>query len=166
MGRGIFKKCERKSMGMAKKLSEDIADLLLNERVQITLDDEVTNEYVQNILEQNHFLVLGNDYQERKAYTGTVAYVPYMYDTVVNKDGEVVSGKIGINYVDAPNIYPVSWNNGDVRECIFLFPHTVKTYTLSTGKSKIFDIWTTEGDNILKLRGNGVVTIDYRGGSL
>lgn len=41
-----------------------------------------------------------------------------------------------------------------------------KTYTLSTGKSKIFDIWTTEGDNILKLRGNGVVTIDYRGGSL
>ena len=124
-GRGTSQKCERKSMGMAKKLSEDIADLLLNERVQITLDDEATNEYVQDVLEHNHFLVLGNDYQERKAYTGTVAYVPYMYDTVVNEDGEVVSGKIGINYVDAPNIYPVSWNNGDVRECIFLFPHTV-----------------------------------------
>lgn len=124
-GRGTSQKCERKSMGMAKKLSEDIADLLLNERVQITLDDEATNEYVQDVLKHNHFLVLGNDYQERKAYTGTVAYVPYMYDTVVNEEGEVVFGKIGINYVDTPNIYPVSWNNGDVRECIFLFPHTV-----------------------------------------
>ena len=41
-----------------------------------------------------------------------------------------------------------------------------KTYNLPAGKSKVFDIWTTEGDNILKLRGNGVVTIDYRGGSL
>ena len=39
-GRGTYKRCRRKSMGMAKKLSEDIADLLLNERVTITLDDE------------------------------------------------------------------------------------------------------------------------------
>ena len=30
-GRGTSKRCRRKSMGMAKKLSEDIADLLLNE---------------------------------------------------------------------------------------------------------------------------------------
>ena len=36
-GRGTYKKCQRKSMNMAKKLSEDIADLLLNERVTITL---------------------------------------------------------------------------------------------------------------------------------
>lgn len=125
MGRGTSKRCERKSMGMAKKLSEDIADLLMNERVQITLDDERTNEFVQRILSENHFLVLGNDYQERKAYTGTVAYIPYMYDMEVDEEGNVASGKIGINYVDAPNIYPVSWNNGDVKECIFLFPHTV-----------------------------------------
>lgn len=138
-GRGTSQKCERKSMGMAKKLSEDIADLLLNERVQITLDDEATNEYVQDVLEHNHFLVLGNDYQERKAYTGTVAYVPYMYDTVVNEDGEVVSGKIGINYVDAPNIYPVSWNNGDVRECIFLFPHTVNRKKYVQVQSHLID---------------------------
>ena len=31
-GRGTSKRCRRKSMGMAKKLSEDIADLLLNGR--------------------------------------------------------------------------------------------------------------------------------------
>ncbi len=86
-GRGTSKRCRRKSMGMAKKLSEDIADLLLNERVMITLEDEMTQEFVQKVLDNNHFLVMGNDYQERKAYSGTVAYIPYLYNAVVQEDG-------------------------------------------------------------------------------
>ena len=125
-GRGIYKKCQRKSMGMAKKLSEDIADLLLNERFAITVSDNETQNFVQRVLENNRFLVMGNDYQERKAYTGTVAYIPYLYNTTVTEDGEVLSGSIGINYVDAKNIFPVSWNNGRVTECIFTFPHTFR----------------------------------------
>ena len=108
-------------MGMAKKLSEDIADLLLNEKVMITLEDDATQKFVQEILDENHFLVIGNDFQERKAYTGTVAYIPYLYDTEVSEDGSVLSGKIGIEYVDAPNIFPVSWKNGEVSECVFAF---------------------------------------------
>ena len=110
---------------MAKKLSEDMADLLLNERVTITLSDETTHNFVQQVLEENRFLVMGNDYQERKAFTGTVAYIPYLDDMEVTEDGEILSGTIQINYVDAPNIYPVSWNNARVTECIFTFPHTV-----------------------------------------
>ena len=124
-GRGTYKRCRRKTMGMAKKLSEDIADLLLNERVKITLSDEDTGEFVRQVLDDNQFLVLGNDYQERKAYTGTVAYVPYLYDTEVAADGTILSGRIGIDYVSAGNIYPVSWNNGRVTECVFTYPKTV-----------------------------------------
>lgn len=120
-GRGTYNRCRRKSMGMAKKISEDIADLLLNEKVMITLEDDATQKFVQEILDENHFLVIGNDFQERKAYTGTVAYIPYLYDTEVNEDGSVLSGKIGIEYVDAPNIFPVCWKNGEVSECIFAF---------------------------------------------
>lgn len=124
-GQGAYTRRKRKSMGMAKKVSEDIADLLLNERVQITLSDEATGNFVKSVLDENRFLVLGNDYQERKAYTGTVAYIPYLYDTEVNGDNVVINGKIGINYVSAENIYPVSWRNGIVTECVFTFPHTV-----------------------------------------
>jgi A118 family predicted phage portal protein len=124
-GRGTYKRCKRKSLGMAKKLSEDIADLLLNERVTITLSDNTTHEFVQKVLNDNRFLVMGNDYQERKAFTGTVAYIPYLENVEATEEGNVISGKISINYVDAPNIYPVSWNNGMVTECIFAFPHTV-----------------------------------------
>ena len=124
-GRGTYKRCRRNSMGMAKKLSEDIADLLLNERVTITLDDEATHNFVHQILDDNRFLVMGNDYQERKAFTGTVAYIPYLDNAEITEEGTVISGKISINYVDAPNIFPVSWNNGKVTECIFTFPHTI-----------------------------------------
>ena len=41
--------CRRLSLGMAKKLSEDIADLLLNERVQITIQDETTSRWLEMI---------------------------------------------------------------------------------------------------------------------
>lgn len=124
-GQGTYSRKQRKSLGMAKKLSEDIADLLLNERVQITLSDENTGSFVQDVLDQNHFLVLGNDYQERKAYSGTVAYIPYLYDAEATDDGQIISGKIGIDYVSAANIFPISWNNGKVTECGFLFQKTV-----------------------------------------
>lgn len=124
-GQGTYTRRKRKSLGMAKKLSEDIADLLLNERVKITLSDEKTGDFVAKVLENNNFLVLGNEYQERKAYTGTVAYVPYLSDMEIADDGTIISGKIKINYISASNIYPVSWNNGKITECIFTFVHTV-----------------------------------------
>lgn len=124
-GQGTWTRRKRRSLGMAKKVSEDIADLLLNERVKITLSDEKTGDFVNTVLEQNNFLVIGNDYQERKAYTGTVAYVPYLYDAESAGDGSILNGKIGIDYVSASNIFPVSWDNGKVTECIFTFPKTV-----------------------------------------
>ena len=126
-GSGSYVNCHRKSMGMAKKLCEDIADLLLNERVQITLADEKANAYVEDVLQKNNFGVLGNEYQERKAYCGTVAYVPYIRDMVVDGDGNVVGGGgVSINYVTAKDIYPLSWENGVITEVAFLFATTFR----------------------------------------
>lgn len=121
-GSGTYVKRRRKSLGMAKKLSEDIADLLLNERVQISLSSQEEQNFVNTVLSENNFQVLGNEYQERKAYSGTVAYVPYLKDASTTEDGVIISGRIGINYLSAENIFPVSWENGIVTECIFAFP--------------------------------------------
>lgn len=125
-GKGTYTKRRRKSLGMAKKVCEDIADLLLNEKVKITLSDEKTAGYVNQVLCDNNFKTKGNECQERKAATGTVAYVPYLYDMEVDQDGVVLSGKIKINYVSAKDIYPVSWDNGTVHEVIFALRKTVK----------------------------------------
>ena len=120
--------CKRLSLGMAKKVSEDIADLLLNERVQTTIEDAVTHDFVMQVLKDNNFSVQGNKCQEKKAYIGTVAYVPYLDDLEVSEDGEIISGgKIKINYVSASDIYPLSWSNGYVSECAFVFHKTIGT---------------------------------------
>ena len=120
-GRGTYTRCRRHSMGMAKKVSQDVADLLLNEKVTITLADEKTDKYVKKVLSDAKFSTMGNEYQERKAAKGTVAYVPYLVGEVT-EEGEIVNGEVKINYLDAPNIFPMSWENGVVKECAFVFP--------------------------------------------
>lgn len=118
-------RCRKLSLQMAKKLSEDMADLLLNERVEITVDGESNNAFVEKVLKKNKFFVKGNDYQERKCYTGTVAYVAQIINAEVSEDGEIQSGDISINYVQAKNIFPLSWENGIIKECAFVFPKTI-----------------------------------------
>lgn len=123
-GQGAYTRRHRHSLGMAKKVCEDMANLLLNERVKITVSDKTTDAYVKQVLSANNFTVLGNEYQERKAATGTTAYIPYLKDAEINESGEIQSGTVGINYVEARNIFPTSWENGVVKECIFVFPKT------------------------------------------
>lgn len=55
-------------MGMAKKVAEDIADMLLNEHVNITIADEATDEFVKKVLSSNNWQQMGNNYQEKKRH--------------------------------------------------------------------------------------------------
>nr|WP_301907245.1 phage portal protein [uncultured Anaerostipes sp.] len=114
-------RCKRKTLGMGKKVSEDWADLLFNEKVSITLDDQAADMFVSEAFEQNNFTVRMNEGQEKKAALGTVAIVPYLDDVEVDQDGNVVGGGIvKMNYFTAPNIYPLSWENGNITECCFV----------------------------------------------
>ena len=125
-GRGGRMRCRRYSLGMAKKVCEDMADMLLNERVTITIDDEVTDAFVKQVLSENMWEELGNEFQEWKSALGTVAYVVYIKDAMVDEAGNMTGGSVGINYVEAANIYPTSWQNRVVIECIFTFLKTYK----------------------------------------
>lgn len=116
---------QRYGLGMAKKLCEDLADLLLNEHVGIVLGDQASQDYVDTVLKANLFWVKGNECQERKAYTGTVAYVPHLSGASVGEDGRLTGGFVNINYVSAADIYPITWENGFVTECAFAFHHVV-----------------------------------------
>lgn len=125
-GNGTSVNCTRYSLGMAKKVCEDMADLLLNEKVTITVADQTTDTFVKNVLESNTWEELGNEFQEWKAALGTVAYVVYIKDAVVDEAGNMTGGTVGINYVEAAHIYPTSWQNKVITECIFTFPKTYK----------------------------------------
>lgn len=123
-GNGTSVNCDRYTLGMAKKVCEDMADLLLNERVTITIADETTDAFVKRVLTENKWEELGNEYQEWKSALGTAAYVVYIKDAVLDESGRMAGGSIGINYVDAANIYPTSWQNKVITECIFTFHKT------------------------------------------
>lgn len=125
-GNGTSVNCTRYSLGMAKKVCEDMADLLLNEKVTIIVADQTTDTFVKNVLESNTWEELGNEFQEWKAALGTVAYVVYIKDAVVDEAGNMTGGTVGINYVEASHIYPTSWQNKVITECIFTFPKTYK----------------------------------------
>ncbi len=125
-GNGTSVNCTRYSLGMGKKVCEDMADLLLNEKVTITVADQTTDTFVKEVLESNTWEELGNEFQEWKSALGTVAYVVYIKDAVVDEAGNMTGGTVGINYVEAAHIYPTSWQNKVITECIFTFPKTYK----------------------------------------
>lgn len=98
--------CTRNSLGMAKKICEDWANLILNEKVAIKAGN--FDKRLQEILKLNNFRVRANQLIELVFALGTGAFVEYM-------SGDMVV----IDYVRADMIYPLSWDNGDITECAF-----------------------------------------------
>lgn len=98
---------KRYRLGMAKKVCEDWANLLLNEKVSINAGDY--EERLNDILQLNNFKVRANQLVEKAFALGTGALVEYL-------DGD---GNPVIDYIRADMIYPLSWDNGDVTECAF-----------------------------------------------
>ena len=98
---------KRYRLGMAKKICEDWANLLLNEKVSINAGDY--DERLNDILQANNFNVRANQLVEIAFALGTGALVEYL-----GADGNPV-----IDYIRADMIYPLSWDNGDVTECAF-----------------------------------------------
>ena len=110
---------KRMTMGMAKKVAEDWANLILNEKVAIKAGKY--SERLQEILDRNNFRVRGNQLVELTYALGTGAFVEYL------ADGEVV-----VDYIRADMIYPISWDNGEITECAF------GSYRTDTGKESIY----------------------------
>lgn len=108
----------RKSLGLAKTVSEDWANLLLNEKFQIGVDKASAKKKIDAVLVANEFAKRGNQLVELAFALGTGAFVEYL-------DGENVK----IDYIRAGMIYPLSWDNGRVLECAFASERT-------TGKQK------------------------------
>lgn len=114
-------KCQRYSLGMAKKVAEDIANLLMNEKVVISLSGEEEQTFIDEIFKNNNFWVKINEMQELKAAGGTTAYIPRVTGVVVSTEGNVIGAaeNIAIDYVTAEHIHPLAWTNGIITECAF-----------------------------------------------
>lgn len=99
---------DRFSLGMAKTVSEDWANLLLNEKVEIYTGTDF-DKSLEDIFEYNNFRVKGNQLIELAFALGTGAFVEYL-----DADDNVV-----IDFIRAGMIFPLSWDNGYINECAF-----------------------------------------------
>lgn len=114
-------KCERASLGMAKKVCEDWANLLMNEKVEITLEGEKEQDFIDRVFEENNFQVKSNEMQEMAFALGTVAFIPRVIGMEATEEGPIPGSASGIvlDYVTVEHIWPIAWQNGVVTECAF-----------------------------------------------
>lgn len=99
---------ERYSLGMPKKVCEDWANLLMNEKVNISVSENSLQETLNDILHNNNFKVRSNQLIELAFAMGTGAFVEY-----IDRDN------VAIDYIRADMIYPLTWENGNIKECAF-----------------------------------------------
>ena len=113
-------KCRRYTLGMAKKVCEDWANLLMNERVVITLEGDAEQAFIDEIFTREDFEINANELQEKGAARGTYAIVPRVEKVNVNGNGGIVSGgQIALDFITAEQIYPLAWQNRQITECAF-----------------------------------------------
>ncbi len=114
-------RCKRYTLNMGKKIPEDWANLLLNEKVQVTLEGNKEQEFVDRVFEENNFLVKSNEMQEKASALGTVAFIPRVVGMEATEEGPIPGSADGIvmDYVTVEHIWPLAWQNGIITDCAF-----------------------------------------------
>lgn len=121
-------KMEKKSMQAGKKVCEDWADLLFNEKVKINLGTNEDTEKINNILKENKGVVLINQGIEKSFELGTGAFVVSVQNIIQNEEEntlDVTNSNIELEFVSAKKIYPLSWEGSEIKECAFVTYKTV-----------------------------------------
>lgn len=113
--------CKRFTLNMGKKIPEDWANLLMNEKVSITLEGDKEQAFIDQVFTENNFMVKANEMQEMAFALGTVAFIPRVIGMVATSAGPIPGSARGIvlDYVTVENIWPIAWQNGIVTECAF-----------------------------------------------
>ena len=115
-------KQQRYTMNMAKEISEDWSDILWSEKCKISLENEKSQEEFDNLINDLDLYTLINQLIEKSGALGTSAAVVSVYDLVKNEDGmylDVTNAKTRVDIVDVDWVYPLSWNNKEIKECAF-----------------------------------------------
>lgn len=131
---GRRRKVKRHKTNMLLRGAEDWASVLLNEKTRIVVDDRRSAEWlmgadgISGVLGENDFWRCGNELVATSRWSGTGAFELYVKRMDVGEDsGRLLGGSgIGVNYLGADQIIPISWDNGVVREAAFVSERRVR----------------------------------------
>ena len=99
---------DRYSLKMAKKVCEDWANLLLNEKTAVVTDDPSANFFLNRVLDENSFLSNAGKLIEKTFALGTGAVLV-----------KVRGGRICLDFITADCIIPLSYDNRGINEAAF-----------------------------------------------
>lgn len=102
--------CIRRTLNMAKQVCEDWANLLMNEKVSIALDDDTQSDNLRKILDKVNFYTTTNKGVELSFALGQGAFVWAVDD----------KGKIKLQFVNRTKIFPIRVQDDKVVECAFV----------------------------------------------
>lgn len=149
-------------LNMAKRVCEDWAAILLNEKTAIQIDDKASSEFVQGAealkgmggaLGYNNFWAEGNELVEKAFAFGTGAFVLRAENAKIDSRGNIIPDgecRVGVEYIDALGIIPLSVERSRVTEAAFISELTRR------GKEYIYLEAHTKDE-----QGNYVITNKY-----
>lgn len=110
-------KSTRRTLNMAKKVAEDWANLLLNEKTDIAYGNETQQQKLWDLLNSVNFWVKGNQGVELSFGLGNGAFVESF-----DKDN-----KPRLQFVNAKKLYPLTIDQDKITECAFVNSNTNST---------------------------------------
>lgn len=113
---------KRYTMNMAKSISEDWSDIIWSEKCAISLKEENSQQQFNELSDKLDLYYIINQAIEKSGALGTCATVTSVYDLIYKEDQmilDVSEAKTRIDIVDVRWIFPLSWNNKEIKECAF-----------------------------------------------
>lgn len=111
-------------MNMAKKICEDWAALLLNDRTRINVQDESAAAFVAKVFRDTDFMTQANRLVEKAFAVGTGAAILRLTGLAADEDGNLSIGEgeggVSFEWVDAAHIIPLSVQHGTITEAAFV----------------------------------------------
>jgi A118 family predicted phage portal protein len=116
-------KMSRKSLQMAKKVCEDWANLLFNEKVTITLGTDADTKKLEDVFNGNNLWQGINQAVEKTFAGGMGAFVVSLNDLSYDENTGLFivddKSKLKVDFVSARKIKPLSWDSNGIKECAF-----------------------------------------------
>lgn len=103
-------KSKRKTLNMPKKVCEDWANLLLNEKTDVVVGDNEQQDNLWELLNSVNFWTKGNEGVEKTFALGTGAFVE-----TADKDGNE-----RLQFISRQKIYPITFDQDKITECAFV----------------------------------------------
>ncbi|MBR5313584.1 MAG: hypothetical protein IKU40_11960 [Clostridia bacterium] len=152
-------------MNMAKKICEDWAAVLLNDRTGISVADEAGEAFVKKVFADSGFLRQANRLVEKAFAVGTGAAILRIADCPA-ENGVLLADertRLSFEFVDAAHIIPLSVHNGQITEAAFVSEGVergreyvyLETHTLEDGGYCIRNVFFDREDGMLKERDGG-----------